>query len=218
LPAKAAATRHKKTKNPIQRERDVTLETNRDSEVVDDFGRLFSTPSLINGEDPHVFAELYRLVQEVVPPKDIWDQMMVADIACHFWEQQRYRRCAGTIINCKRRAALKMILCGAIGLNDVDAETVLDTYFGVERLEEREPTDYSTQARIPKTRADVVAFLGKHGFVEADIERAAMEKSIDILTDLESLAFKHEIRREAMFRKLERRRKKTLRGIKPTHD
>jgi hypothetical protein len=139
-------------------------------------------------------------VEEVVQPKNVCEQMMVADITNHFWEQQRYRRCTGTIINSKRRAALKRILHESIGLNDVDTETVADTYFGVERLEEREVTDYSTQAPIPKTRIEVVAFMAKHGFVETDIERVAMETSVDTLADLESLAFKHEIRREAICR------------------
>jgi len=93
-------------------------------------------------------------------------------------------------------------------LGFVDTETVADTYFGVERLEEREVTDYSTQAPIPKTRIEVVAFMAKHGFVETDIERVAMETSVDTLADLETLALKHEIRREAIVRELERRRKK----------
>ena len=117
----------------------------------------------MKGENQHLYGELYRRVEEVVRPKDVFDQMMVADIANHFWEQQRYRRCTGTVINSKRRAALVRMLHGAIGLNEVDAETVADTYFGVARLEEREVTDYSTQVRIPKTRAGVVDLMEKNG-------------------------------------------------------
>ena len=30
--------------------------------------------------------------------------MMLTDVTNHFWEQQRYRRCTGTVINSKRRA------------------------------------------------------------------------------------------------------------------
>ena len=88
------------------------------------FQRLFSTPSLMKGEDPDIYAELYARVEEVVQPNDVWDQMMVADIANHFWEQQRYRRCTGTIINSKRRAALETILRKEIGLNSGDAQSV----------------------------------------------------------------------------------------------
>src|SRR5271170_5191647 len=99
-------------------------------------GKLFSTPSLMKGEDPSVYAELYARVEEVAEPRDVWDQMMVADITNHFWEQQRYRRCTGTIINSNRRRALEKILGGGIGLNPQDTKTVADTYFGVTRFEE----------------------------------------------------------------------------------
>jgi hypothetical protein len=95
----------------------------------------------------------------------------------------------------------------AIGLNDVDTKTLADIYFGVARLEEREVTEYSTQVRITKTRAGVVELMEKHGFLEVDIDRVAMETSVESLADLENLALKHEIRRERILRELERRRK-----------
>jgi hypothetical protein len=217
-PADAVGTRPKKSHpNSIQKEKWVSSETNADrmrfNNISDDLRKLLDTPSLMKGESPDLYAELYRWVNEVVQPKDVFDQMMVVDITNHFWEQQRLRRCTGAIIKSKRRAALAKILHGAIGLNDVDTETVLDIYFGVERLEEREVTEYSTQAPIPKTRAGVVALLKKHDFVEADIEPVAIETSVDALVDLEGLAIKHEIRREAVVRELERRRKKKLRKI-----
>jgi hypothetical protein len=186
----------------------MSAKSNQFGNISDDLRRLFSTPSLMKGEDPNVYAELYSWVQEIVQPKDVSDQMMVADITTHFWEQQRYRRSTGTVINSKRRAALQSILHGAIGLNDVDSETVLDVYFELARLEEREVTDYPTQVRIPKTRTGVIDLMEKHGFVETDIDRLAMETSADSLADLENLALKHEIQREAIFRNLERRRKK----------
>ena len=144
---------------------------------------------------------------------------MVTDITNHFWEQQRYRRCTGTVINCKRRAALETILREAIRLNDVDTETAADTYFEVARLEEREVTDYSTQVRIPKTRAGIVDLMEQHGFVETDIDRVAMKASVDTLADLEILALKHESRREAIVRELDRRRKKRNKQLmKPPRD
>jgi hypothetical protein len=220
-PAKGRAARPRKSDvHPIQKEERVSLDrSTRFDNVSDSLRGLFSTPSLMNGEDPHVYAELYRRVEEVVQPQDVWDQMMVCDITNHFWEQQRYRRCTGTVINCKRRAALEKILREAIRLNDVDTETAADTYFEVARLEEREVIDYATQVRIPKTRAGVVDLMEKHGFVETDIDRVAMETSVDTLADLENLAFKHEIRREAIVRELERRRKKRNKQLmKPTRD
>ena len=220
-PARGGAARPKKSNlDRIQKEKRVSLEgSTRYDKGSDSLRRLFSAPSLMQGEDSDVYAELYARVEEVVQPQDVMDQMMVTDVTNHFWEQQRYRRCTGTVINTKRRAALERILHGAIGLDEVDTETAADTYFEVARLEEREVTDYSTQVRVPKTRAGVVAFMEEHGFVETDIDRAAVETSADALTDLENLAFKHEIRREAIVRELERRRKKRNKQLmRPTRD
>jgi hypothetical protein len=176
--------------------------------------RLFSTPSLMNGEDASDYAELYARVEEVAQPKDVWDQMMVSDVVNHFWEQQRYRRCTGTIINSKRRNALENILRHAIGLNPEDVRRVADIYFGVKR--EKGEFDslgpllgevrYSNPARIPETRSGVISFLKAQGFDESDVDQLAMESSVDVLADLENLALKHEIRREAILRELERRR------------
>jgi hypothetical protein len=170
--------------------------------------RLFSTPSLMNGEDADVYAALYARVEEVAQPKDVWDQMMVSDVVNHFWEQQRYRRCTGTIINSKRRNALENILRHAIGLNPEDVRTVADIYFGVTRYEETDlgGITYPDPAQIPSTRRGVISFLKEHGFDVTDIDRLAMESSVDVLADLENLALKHEIRREAILRELERRR------------
>jgi hypothetical protein len=101
-----------------------------------------------------------------------------------------------------------MILCRAIGLNSGDAETVADIYFGITRVEAKSWVSYTNPAQIPETRAGVIALLKKHGLVESDIDRVAIESSAEALTALENLAFRHEVRRESIFRELERRREK----------
>ena len=50
--------------------------------------------------------------------------------------------------------------------------------------------------------------MEQHGFVETDIDRVAIETSVETLADLENLALKHEIRREDIFRELQRRHEK----------
>ncbi len=106
------------------------------SHLSDGFEKLFSTPSLMKGEDPDVYDELYEQVEEVLKPQDVWDQMMVADIANHFWEQQRIRRCTGGVVNGKRREALTLILRSVVGHARVDAEWLADIYFGFNRAQE----------------------------------------------------------------------------------
>jgi hypothetical protein len=180
--------------------------------ATDGFHKLFSTPSLTKGEDATVYAELYALIEDLAQPMDVWEQMMVSDVANHFWEQQRYRRCTGTIINSKRRDALKSILQHGIGLNQCDTSTLLDIYFDVTRCGQAGPSViYPDPAQIPDTRSGLMSFLKSHGYDETDIERLAMERSIDTLVELENLALKHEIRREAILRELELRRERRRR-------
>jgi hypothetical protein len=200
-------------------------------QLCDSLKGLFSAPSLMKGEDPAAYEALYQQVEEVVQPRDVSDQMMVADVTEHFWQQQRLRRCAGTVTNASRRAALAQILLPIV--NKVDAERFADAYFGVIRIREpRQPlqTAYTPTIRrvapvgprkdpppasapvppeVPEmTREDVVALLKSHGLDESDIDRMAMYLSVDRLAGLENLAFKHELQRQAIFREVERRRKK----------
>jgi hypothetical protein len=168
---------------------------------------LFSTPSLMNGEDAQAYAELYAWVEEVAQPRNVLDLMLVADVVNHFWEQQRYRRCTGAIINSRRRPALLKILTESIGLNPHDAMDLADIYFAVVRWQEdNRRTAYSDPAQIPNTRSGIIRLLMKHGFTETDIDRVAMEFSIDTLAAIENLALKHELRREVIMSELERRR------------
>jgi len=51
-PAKAVAARKKKQKDPLQREKEGSLETNRDSTGLDDLGKLLSTPSTTSTGSP----------------------------------------------------------------------------------------------------------------------------------------------------------------------
>jgi hypothetical protein len=175
----------------------------------DGLNKLFSTPSLMSGEDPKAYAELYAWVAELADPKDVWDHMMVADVTNHIWEQQRYRRCTGAIIDSRRRAALLKILGEAVGLNPYDAMDIADIHFGVIRYEENDRAQrYSDPAQIPTTPAEVIQFLKKHGITEEYIDGVAMECSADTLATIENLALKHELRREAILREIERRRER----------
>jgi hypothetical protein len=178
--------------------------------------KLFSTPSLMHDEDATAYYELYELVEDLVEPMDAWDHMMVSDVVNHFWEQQRYRRCTGSIINSRRRRALLTILGDAIGLNPDDATDVADIYFNVVRYQENNRNMiHPDPAVIPETRAEAIKLLGKHGFTESDIDRVAVEASFNTLASLENLALKHELRREAILCEIERRRERRTRQPSP---
>jgi hypothetical protein len=196
-------------------------------QLSDGLKRLFSMPSLMKGEDPAVYGALYRQVEEAVQPRDVWDQMMVSDVTDHFWQQQRLRRCTGTVTNASRRSALVQIFLPIVNNNRPDADKFADAYFRVRRIRDPEQGRKKCiavyeiaegverkvfSADAPKapemTREDVVALLNSHDLDETDIDRMAMYLSVDRLAGLENLALKHELQRQAIFREVERRRKK----------
>ena len=169
--------------------------------------KMFATPSLMNGEEEQVYHELYGLVEAATQPKDIWDQMLVSDVVCHFWEQRRLRRCNGAIINANRRLALEQILHATIGLTPPEAKRAADRYFNVSRMPFSE-YDPDRTGQTPSTRDDLIMFLNERGVTEADIDRVALQVSVDVLFDLERLALKHELRCETIRDELERRRER----------
>jgi hypothetical protein len=162
----------------------------------------------MNGEDGETYSELYAEVEELVQPRNVWDWMRVSDIASRYWEQQRYRRATGAVVNGKRREALVTILHVGVGLRPRDARAAADVYFGLAR-EDRGPVLLCSElgtVTVPENRAGVVRLLKKHGFTEADIDHIAMQMSVETLTGLENLALKHETRREAILADLMRAR------------
>jgi hypothetical protein len=153
----------------------------------DGLQKFFATPSLMKGEDPAIYAELYAYVEKLVDPRDVWDQMMVSDITNHFWEQQRYRRLTATLINSRRRPALKSMLEDTIDENRFqDQNDKVDRYL-----------------RDPEGEANDLQSCGHD---VSDIDGVAAELSMKTLIGLENLAFRHELRREAILREVERRR------------
>jgi hypothetical protein len=192
----------------------------------DSLNGLFATPSLMKGEDPAVYAALYRQVEEVVQPRDVWDQMMAADVTNHFWQQQRLRRCVGTVTNASRRAALIQILLPIVNNCRPDADRMADAYFDVRKIRDPQPRQgyaavytfakdvdvkvpHSVPPKVPEmTREHVVAVLKNHDLDESDVDRMAIYLSVERLAGLENLAVKHELQRQAIFREVERRRKK----------
>jgi hypothetical protein len=170
--------------------------------------KLFSTPSLMNGEDGAIYADLCADLEELVQPRNVWDQMRVSDVANRYWEQQRYRRATGAVINGKRREALVTIVNDGIGLSPRDARAAADIYFRLARIRPGSVLSSSElgAVNLPGNRAGVVGLLRRHGFTEADIDHVAMQMSVDTLAGLENLALKHETRREAILTDLMRRR------------
>jgi hypothetical protein len=163
-----------------------------DYDLPDFLHELFRGPSPMHGEDAEVYAVLRAQVADVVAPKDVFDQMMVADVTNHFWEQQRIRRCTGTVIDTARLQALQEILTPMLGYRH-DAQRLAALYFGAGEDASR-------------GREQVVQLLRRHGLDETAIDTQATRISVPTLCSFEDLILKHEARREAILREIARRR------------
>jgi hypothetical protein len=175
---------------------------------------LFCEPSLMRGESAEVYGNLYLQVEEVVQPRDVFDQMMVSDVTNHFWEQQRIRRCSGGVIDTARRKALLEILTPMFGFHHQPAEEFADLYFGLGPRD-----DWPKQAFPPnsanhdqqeptRSKATVVALLRKHGLDESAIDMVATRLSVTALAAMEELIHKHRVRRDAILEEIEHRRER----------
>jgi hypothetical protein len=189
------------------------MENDKPSRPSNGLNKLFSTPSLMNGEDGEIYAALYAEVEALVEPHNVWDRMRVSDIANRYWEQQRYRRATGAVVNGNRREALVTLLSGSVGMNLRDARAAADIFFGLARKDQGIDIGFELgKVKLPRDRAGVVGLLETHGFTEADIDHVAMQMSLETLAGLENLALKHETRREAILIDLTRSRKRRGQG------
>jgi hypothetical protein len=171
--------------------------------------KLFSSPPpMMNGESADVYAALLAEVKEQVQPKDILDQIMVRDVTDHVWEQMRYRRSMGVVINAHFRQALLQILIEGVGSSTKTVRDLADFYFDVDRRdlgisESNVVSGFASR----KSSNDVVELLNKHNFDESSIEQLAVQIAADTLKKIDDMAFRHEFRREQICREIERRRK-----------
>jgi hypothetical protein len=169
---------------------------------------LSSAPPLANDQDREIYDELYGEVRELVQPKDICDQMMVTDIANHFWEQMRFRRSEAVIIKANLRRALEEFFEEGLGLPRVSARGFADVYFEFERPH-RDLSDTISGlvgSRVEKTREGVIELLAKFNLDESCLNELAVKASLKDLKRLDDLVLRHELRREQILREVERRR------------
>jgi hypothetical protein len=172
--------------------------------------KLFSEPpSMMNGEDANLYTALRAEIDELMQPRNVLEQMMVKDIADHYWQQNRYRRNMGGLINIYRRQALQQILTETIGLKAEAARKIADSYFDFDRS--KFGLDDPSANRIGvyriKVPFDISKLLAKHNLDESSIDQLALQMSTDAIRKLDDLAFRHELRREQILGDVERRRK-----------
>ena len=60
-------------------------------------GELIGSPLTVDGEEGGAFKQLHAEIEKVVRPTDVFDTMLVSDIAHHFWQQLRLRKCSNSL-------------------------------------------------------------------------------------------------------------------------
>lgn len=158
---------------------------------------LMKTGLMTKAERSAAFRQIRAKVEKEVKPKNVFDQMLVDDIAYHFYQQLKLRACADALPVIARRTALSNILNSIISNDCKLAEAYVDAYFGYEV----EPDENG-----PITKADVLAMLRQHDLDKDAIDAAAIELSLETLGRVEDLSLRHEIRRDDIIREVERRK------------
>lgn len=72
--------------------------------------RLFGPPQLLGGEDPAAYDELLGRVCAAVPPVDVIDEMLIADVVSLEWDVLRGRRWKASLIRSLELEVLKRFL------------------------------------------------------------------------------------------------------------
>jgi hypothetical protein len=72
--------------------------------------RLIPHPPMLSGESEEEFLRLYSALEDAIEPRDILEEMLVAELAAANWEILRLRRFKALVIENQRRSALSSLL------------------------------------------------------------------------------------------------------------
>jgi hypothetical protein len=81
-----------------------------DSNRLPDLARLLGEPPLLPGESENRYAALRAEVERAIKPKDIFGQQRVQTLTDAMWEEMRYKRFAGKLIEAGKVNALAVLL------------------------------------------------------------------------------------------------------------
>ncbi|QIO32784.1 hypothetical protein [Bradyrhizobium sp. 1(2017)] len=125
--------------------------------------------SLLITESREAFALLQRELAREIMPKNIVEEIFLADVAASVWETIRLRRCRDRIVNLSYRQAIREVLDRVLGPAEDVAECEART--ALER-------DWFTK---PEARQEVAKRLAVFQLDEGAIEAAAMSSQGDQL-------------------------------------
>jgi hypothetical protein len=152
---------------------------------------LQSSP-LAAGEDGQDYAALVREIHQEVEPKNIFDQMRVADIAHSAWEEGRYRKQRVELPHATRlKAAVVLLMPFTRNFEFKAAQTARDYLCGE-----------------PETRERARRIMRHFGISDAAVDAQAAELHAQSIAALDRLIAQSQIRRGTIVKEVERGKRK----------
>jgi hypothetical protein len=151
---------------------------------------------IVEGEDSDRYEELLAQVGSAVQPRDIIDWLLVKDIVALSWEIQRTRRIRDTLLRTMRLDAMESILASLLPDQTVPIFSKLKA---------------NKLARLSlngdqEAEKEVKDLLGQAGLTFEDISMRAIATNAQEFDRLDVQTERHEYRRDALLRQIERRR------------
>ncbi len=167
---------------------------------------MISKPALIMTESVKDHDALVSALQQALKPRDVIEDLFVADIAAIVSETLRYRRCKAALINTAFRDALRRLMFQF--WKDANETASLQ---GCELLAFEWFTD-------PKAKQDVAEILGKFDLDETAIEAEAIRSLAPELEVLDRMLSSLEVRRERAIRGIAEYRKNFAERVREVSD
>jgi hypothetical protein len=165
------------------------------SKKPDRSGLLFA-PALLPGEDGRLYAELRRRIWEALKPRDIFEEVLAADLVDIQWEIVRYRRLLGKHLQNERLRASEHLIEGILPLDFSPDEGA--------RLARKRAIDRTTGE--PEARKEITSQMKRFDLDEEAVIAAAFARNVDLVEKVTRMISVAEARKNKAFREFEFRR------------
>jgi hypothetical protein len=152
---------------------------------------------IVEGEDPELYEDLLAQVGAAVQPRDLIDWLLLKDVVALTWEIQRTRRQRESLMRTARHEAMKSIL------------TALLPQLHLIRAGEERETDQLARLWFSGDKEaikDVDQMFAEAELSEADVLARSLSVNAQEFDRLDQQNERHEYRRDALLRQIERRR------------
>jgi hypothetical protein len=166
---------------------------------------------IVEGEDADLYEQLLAEVAAAVEPADLIDWLLIKDIVALTWEIQRTRRMRDSLMRTARLGAMQSILSSLLFPWLLGADRLLGT---------EKPGELAKLWLYGDEEAtrEVQELLDGAGLNDEDVSLRAISTCARELDRLDAQNERHEQRRDALLRQIERRRAGWADKVKRTTD